>query len=189
MGPSEPNSYKIRVSLTWILFFWTFLLLQERREIRSLEGGHIPAVRSRRQVNTVANNEEQLPEGSLHEMVNIMAALGAFRQVAGSYGAISSAASLGWEVLNEQVSSSLLAEATSNGVAVCVCAESNSEGWSVTSRQSAHTSLAMECWESNLQNSPAFQASGNHCNCVCGGGGRGSYLDEALGGSHPSREC
>lgn len=90
----------------------------------------------------MARSQDQLPEGFLYEVLGLMVTSEAFGQVAGQYGAISSAAVLGWEVL---VNSGLSVKAISNGVVVSVCAENNSEGWSVTSRKSAHTSQAMEC--------------------------------------------
>lgn len=47
----------------------------------------------------MASGQDQLPEGFLYEVVGLMVTSEAFGQVAGQYGAISSAAVLGWEVL------------------------------------------------------------------------------------------
>lgn len=47
----------------------------------------------------MASSQDQLPEGILYEVVGITVTSEAFGQVTGQYGAISSAASLGWEVL------------------------------------------------------------------------------------------
>ena len=52
-----------------------------------------------RQVPTWASSQDQLPEGILYEVVGLMVTSEAFGQVTGQYGAISSAASLVWEVL------------------------------------------------------------------------------------------
>lgn len=47
----------------------------------------------------MASSQDQVPEGFLYEVVGLVVTSEAFGQVTGQYGAISSAAVLGWEVL------------------------------------------------------------------------------------------